>query len=95
MKILLGKEITKEFDFKAKEHKISLEDDIDYKELKIQPQLFCLIPDDDILKIIKFIKGAQILGVDNDAVKLMHKLRDDLTSKIEDKEAEKIINNIH
>ena len=92
MKILFGKEIIAEPNLNEKEHKIALEDDRDYKESKIEPQVFCLIPKEELIKVIKFIRDAQILGVDNEAVKLMHKLRDDLIAKIEDVQAEKIIN---
>ncbi|KKK64948.1 hypothetical protein LCGC14_2979060 [marine sediment metagenome] len=95
MKLLFGKETTRELNLNEKEHKIYLEDDQEYKELKIEPQVFCLIPKEELIKVIKFIRDAQILGVDNEAVKLMHKLRDDLIAKIEDVQAEKIINNQH
>ena len=84
MKILFGKEIVTKGLFNEKEHKICLEDDNEYIHLKIQPQLFCLIPKYDILKIIKFIRDVQILGVDNEAVKLMHKLKDELIQKLRD-----------
>ena len=90
MKLLFGKEFTIKNVY-GKEHKIYLEDDRLYKDLKIKSQLLCMIPQDDILKIIKFIRDAQILGVDNEAVKLMHKLRDDLKAIIEDRQAYKLI----
>lgn len=92
MKILFGKEILNEDKFNTKDHKISLEDDREYKELKIEPKIFCLIPKDDIIKIIKFIRDAQILGVDNEAVKLMYGLKNDLITKIEERKVESIIN---
>ena len=96
MKILFGKEITRELKFKdEKEHKISLEDDNEYKEIKIEPEIVLVVPGSDSQKIIKFIRDVQILGVDNEAVKLMHTLKEELIKKVEDRQAEKIINNQH
>ena len=90
MKLLLGKE-TKTGTFTGKDHKIVLEDDPEYKELTAEPQIFCLISKDDAIKITKFIKHVSILGVDNEAVKLMYGLKDGLIAKVDERKVENII----
>ena len=90
MKLLLGKETLSE-NPNRKDHKISLEDDVEFTQLEIEPQILCFVSNEDAQKIIKFIRDTQILGVDNEAVKLMYKLKEDLIKKIEERKVENII----
>ncbi len=92
MKLLFGKEIVKELNFDVKDHTISLEDDREFKELKIEPQIFCFFSREEYIKMIKFIKDVQILGVDNEAVRLMYQLKEGLIEKFDEDKIENIIN---
>ena len=94
MKILFGKEIVTIGKFNEQEHKIYLEDDMGYKELRTEPQILLSIKKDDATKIINYIRDTQILGVDNAAVNLMHALKKELMTKIKDRQAENIIHNL-
>ena len=77
MKAFNGREFFQDKYPHNKRHEVILEDDDSFFEHSDQPEdIWCGIKPEEAKKIVEFINGAQILGIDNKAVNTANEFKD-------------------